>query len=175
MTFFLFPKLNDDAFDPKGPFKPVQRLDPQLSILLFGAHHRARRHLTLSPDPQHAGMSKIDSPLPVQCVEAFHHVIRIARTGYCTFIGSKPCSFTPSDKRCHRPKPGMFGRAECLGRRTTVRLNTDSEDGLAGNVGHEGHFRSIHSGGGCASLCNHRLHAIASKMVDFPISFGTNS
>jgi hypothetical protein len=90
-------------------------------------------------------MSKIDSPLPVQCVEAFHHIIRITRTGHRTLIGSKPCTLTPSDKRPHRPKPCMFGVAEGLGRRIKARRKADG-DWLAGNVGHEEGFRSIHSG-----------------------------
>jgi hypothetical protein len=127
-TFFLLSKLNDDAFDPKRPLKTLQRLDPQLSILPFGGHHWAGRHLTLSPDAQYAGMSKIDSPLPVQRVEASHHIIRITRTSHRTLISSKPRTFTPSDQRRHRPKPRMFGVAKWLGRRTKALLNTHGED-----------------------------------------------
>jgi hypothetical protein len=148
MTFFLLPISNNNAFDPKGPLKPLQCLYPQLSILPFGGHDRARRHLTLSPDPEHAGVSKINPPLPVQCVEAFHHIIRITRSGYCTFVGCRSGPFTPRDKRRHRPKPCMFGVAECLGRRIRARLNAGSEDSLAGNVWHEERF-PIGSQRGC--------------------------
>jgi hypothetical protein len=149
MTFFLLITSNDNAFDPKGPLKPLQCLYPQLSILPFNGHHRARRHLTLSPDPEDARVSKINTPLPVQRVEALHHIIRITGTGYCTFVGSKPGTFSPRDKPRHCPKPCVFSIAKCLGRRIRARLNTGSEDRLASSVGHKKRFRSICNEGAC--------------------------
>src|SRR5271166_6061026 len=119
----------DDTLYPQRPFQPFQRLAPQPPVAALPGQGRAGRSLSLAPQPQDTGMHEVDPALPVQLVEALHHVVRLAGAHNTTLICRIASAFAPRHQCRHGPEPGLLGVAERLA--TTQRAGTVVQVDLA--------------------------------------------
>ncbi|MDQ2764473.1 MAG: hypothetical protein M3Y22_13665 [Pseudomonadota bacterium] len=172
---FLIQSLRNNAFDTKRPFQPFQCLDPQLMVVTFHGNGWTGCHLRFAPDTQDAGMSQIDAPLAVKPIKTFNHIVRIARPTYNPFIGGIPRTLAPGDQHRHRPKPSLLRAGKRLDLDTVPDRDAIPNGGLAGG---NWHFRSSRFGFKAADYpMSSTIGCIQLQvnMVDFPISFGSNS
>jgi hypothetical protein len=101
-----------NTLNPERPLQTTQRLTPQPPVAALAGVGRVRRDLTLAPDSQDSRVHEVDPATPVQRVEAFHHVVRLARARDPALIGGVSCPVTPRLEGSHGPKPSLLGIAE---------------------------------------------------------------
>jgi hypothetical protein len=63
-------------------------------------------------------MRQIDAALPVETVEALHHVVGLAGARRLAGAGDDPRAVAPRDQAGHGPQPGLLGATEGLISRT---------------------------------------------------------
>ena len=68
-----------DPLHTQREFQPPQRLAPQPPIAAFGGEGGIGRGLALAPNAQDAGVDEIDTAAAIEGIEAFDHVVRLAR------------------------------------------------------------------------------------------------
>src|SRR5579875_3187654 len=105
-----------EAATPKPPITPL------------GRARRIRRYATLAPNPQNTGVHQIHPTAAIELIEAFHHVIRLARPGVEATIGGVTGPFAARHQRGHGPKPRFFGGME----RHPGAQGAKGRDGVAG-------------------------------------------
>jgi hypothetical protein len=167
--------LGNYALCPKRPCQFFKCLGPQPVIVSFGGESGTGCDLALSPDAKDACMSQIDPVLAVQPIQALDDIVRITWACVQTLVGSVTCAFTPGDQSSHGPKPGRLGVVEGLGMRDGPGLNPLLGVGFADGVGHEGAFPVEIRREWCAIDITIGCIQLQVNMVDFPISFGSNS